>query len=74
MTASNEIISASLQAAVYPRTSFNLTRNSYVEIMSNEKINLKFLAKLDKSAIESLNLFTNVYGDAAMRIYPRIFE
>ncbi|XP_025420797.1 protein GVQW3-like [Sipha flava] len=38
-----------------------------------QRINLKFLVKLGKSATESFNLLTEVYGDSVLS-RPRVFE
>ncbi|KAL4113365.1 hypothetical protein QTP88_016997 [Uroleucon formosanum] len=62
-----------LCAASFKLTSYVLN----VEIMPDEKIeqriNLKFLVKLGKSATESFNLLTEVYGDSVLS-RPRVFE
>ena len=38
-----------------------------------QRINLKFLVKLGKSATERFNLLTEVYGDSVLS-RPRVFE
>jgi hypothetical protein len=58
---------------MYSNTDFSYPRSEMLECKSEQRVNIKFLVKLKKSATETLQLLAEAYGEECMS-RARVFE